>query len=138
MKDETLNTNAQAILDVVCSQHTHPTALEVYEQVKLIRPRIGLASVYRHLGHLVTQGYIKELQYGDESSRYDGRTTRHDHGICTVCGELLDLPIDVAVPQTVLQNAAQAAGLELATHEIRIYGRCAACQTKEMAVVPGK
>lgn len=131
MKEEKLNTNAQAILDVVLSLQTHPTALEVYEKVKQIRPRIGLASVYRILGHLVAQGYIKELQYGDESSRYDGRTTRHDHGVCTICGTLLDLPIDVAVPQLVLQHAAQTAGLELGTHEVRIYGRCSTCRAKE-------
>lgn len=131
MTRETLNTNAQAVLDVVRSVQTHPTALEIYEKVKQIRPRIGLASVYRILGHLVEQEYIKELAYGDGSSRYDGRTIRHDHGVCTRCGALLDLPVEVTVSQQVLQNAAQAAGLELGTHEVRIYGRCASCQASE-------
>ncbi len=129
MLKEKLNINAQAVLDVVYSVDTHPTALEVYEMVKRVRPRIGLASVYRILGHLVEQGHIKEISYGDASSRYDGRTSRHDHGVCTVCGALLDLPIDVALSQQVLQNAAQAAGIELDTHEVRIYGRCPSCQT---------
>jgi len=129
MLKEKLNTNAQAVLDVVRSVQTHPTALEVYEMVKQVRPHIGLASVYRILGHLVEQNYIKEVLYGDESSRYDGRITRHDHGICTNCGSLLDLPIEVTVSQQVLQQAAQAAGLVLDTHEVRIYGRCASCQT---------
>lgn len=132
MTKETLNTNAQAVLDVVRSIQTHPTALEIYERVKPVRPRMGLASVYRILGHLVEQGHIKELSYGDESSRYDGRTTRHDHGICTICGVLLDIPVEVELPQQVLQHAAQAAGLELDTHEVRIYGRCATCQQREM------
>ena len=131
MIKEKLNTNAQAVLDVVRSVQTHPTALEVYERVKQVRPRIGLASVYRILGHLVEQEYIKELSYGDGSSRYDGRITRHDHGVCTNCGALLDLPIEVTVSQQVLQQAAHAAGLELATHEVRLYGRCTSCQTSE-------
>ncbi len=128
MVKETLNTNAQAVLDVVRSVQTHPTALEIYERVKQVRPRMGLASIYRILGHLVEQGYIKELNQGDESSRYDGRTTRHDHGVCTICGSLLDLPVEVVLSQQALQHAAQAAGLELGTHEVRIYGRCATCQ----------
>jgi len=51
MTKETLNTNAQAVLDVVRSITTHPTALEVYQLVKLVRPRMGLASVYRILHH---------------------------------------------------------------------------------------
>jgi len=131
MLKEKLNTNAQAVLDVVHSVQTHPTALEVYEMVKQVRPHIGLASVYRILGHLVEQGRIKEILYGDGSSRYDGRIMRHDHGICTNCGALLDLPIEVTLSQQVLQQAAQAAGLELDTHEVRIYGRCAACQANK-------
>jgi len=128
MLKEKLNINAQAVLDVVRSVDTHPTAQEIYELVKQVRSRIGLASVYRILGHLVEQGHIKEISYGNESSRYDGRTSRHDHGVCTVCGSLLDLPIDVVLSQQVLQNAAQAAGIELDTHEVRIYGRCPLCQ----------
>jgi Fe2+ or Zn2+ uptake regulation protein len=131
MSKEKLNINAQAVLDVVRSVQTHPTALEVYGMVKQVRPRIGLASVYRILGHLVEQQYIKELLYGDGSSRYDGRITRHDHGICTNCGTLLDLPLEVTVSQQVLQQVAQAAGLKLDTHEVRIYGRCASCQENE-------
>ncbi len=131
MMQEKLNTNAQAVLDVVRSVQTHPTALEVYERVKQVRPRIGLASVYRILGHLAEQEYIKELSYGDGSSRYDGRTMRHDHGVCTQCGALLDLPVEVTVGHQSLQQAAQAAGLELDTHEVRIYGRCASCQANE-------
>ncbi len=131
MIKEKLNTNAQAVLDVVRSVQTHPTALEVYEKVKQVRPRIGLASVYRILGHLVEQEYIKELSYGDGSSRYDGRTSRHDHGVCTCCGALLDLPTEVTVSQQILLQAAQAAGLELATHEVRLYGRCMSCQASE-------
>ncbi len=126
-----LNTNAQAVLDVVRATQTHPTALEVYEWVKQVRPRIGLASVYRILGHLAEGGYIKELSYGDESSRYDGRTTRHDHGICTQCGALLDLPVEVPISDQVLQGVAQAAGLQFATHEVRIYGLCSSCRTNE-------
>ena len=131
MLKEKLNTNAQAVLDVVRSVQTHPTALEVYERVKQVRPRIGLASVYRILGHLVEQEYIKEISYGDGSSRYDGRTTRHDHGVCTNCGALIDLPQEVRVSHQVLQQAAQAVGLELDTHEVRIYGRCTTCQERE-------
>jgi Fur family transcriptional regulator, peroxide stress response regulator len=128
---ETLNTNAQAVLDTVRAVNTHPTALEVYEMVKQNRPRIGLASIYRILGHLVEQGYIKEMKQGDDSSRYDGRTARHDHAICSDCGALLDLPIDVMVSQSVLQQAAQAVGMELDTHEVRIYGHCSSCQARQ-------
>jgi Fur family peroxide stress response transcriptional regulator len=123
-----LNENAQAVLDAVRSTDHHPTALEVYETVKHYRPRIGLASVYRILHYLVEEEYIIELALGDDSSRYDGRTSRHDHAICRNCGMLLDLPVEVVLSQQALQNAAQVVGIELESHEVRLYGICKACQ----------
>lgn len=125
---EKLNANALAVLESVRSTENHPTALEVYEVVKHERPRIGLASVYRILHHLVEQEYIRELALGDESSRYDGRTSRHDHALCQRCGMLLDLPIEVMLSQEALQDAAQAVGIVLASHEVRLYGLCTSCQ----------
>ena len=104
---EKLNSNAQAVLDIVEAAENHPTALEIYEAVKLVRPRIGLASVYRILHHLVEQEYIKEVGRNEERCRYDGNISRHDHAVCTTCGALLDIPVAITMPQEVLQTAAQ-------------------------------
>lgn len=122
----TLHTNARAVLDVLRETDTHPTAQEIYERVRHVRPQIGLATVYRILHQLVEQGFIKEL--GDSEARYDAHTARHDHALCTQCGALLDIPMDIAIAHDALQQAAQAAGVELTSHEIRIYGRCKTCQ----------
>lgn len=128
-----LNENAQAIFDVVQSASNHPTALEVYETVKQQRPRIGLASIYRILHNLVEQGYIHELSIdGENLSRYDGNIERHDHAICSSCGRLLDLPVEIVLSQQNLQEAALAAGIKLETHEVRLYGLCALCQVIQL------
>ncbi|GCE49283.1 Fur family ferric uptake transcriptional regulator/Fur family peroxide stress response transcriptional regulator [Thermosporothrix hazakensis] len=124
---EKLNTNAQAVLEAVQAAE-HPTALDVYETVKQTRPKIGLASVYRILHHLAERGYIKELGRNDDGCRYDARTSRHDHAICTKCGALIDIPIDVTLPEEALQAAAKAAGLQLTSHEVRLYGICPNCE----------
>ena len=125
---EKLNSNAQAVLDIVGAAENHPTALEIYEAVKQVRPRIGLASVYRILHHLVELEYIKEVGRGEECSRYDGNISRHDHAVCTTCGALLDVPVEITVPEELLQTAARAAGIKLESHEVRLYGRCSSCQ----------
>lgn len=130
MEETTLNENARAVLGVLREASNHPTALEVYEQVRVLRPRIGMATVYRILHQLSELGLIRELGRDAESCRYDARTVRHDHAICTVCGALLDIPEEIALPQEALLKAAQAAGIELDTHEIRLFGRCATCQRK--------
>lgn len=125
---EVLNANAQAVLDAVRSTNNHPTALEVYEIVKQQRPRIGLASIYRILHTLVEQEYIRELALGDESSRYDSRTSRHDHALCRSCGKLLDIPVEIVFSLPALQNAARTVGIALESHEVRLYGLCESCQ----------
>ncbi len=124
---ETLNSNARAVLDVVQASREHPTAQDIYDEVKHTRPNIGLASVYRILHALTEQGMIREIERSEES-RYDGQVARHDHAVCTECGALIDLPTDIIVTQEHLQAVAQAAGIALESHEVRLYGKCAACQ----------
>jgi Fe2+ or Zn2+ uptake regulation protein len=126
---EKLNSNAQAVLEIVRSSHSHPTAQEVYETVRNVRPRIGLATVYRVLHQLTEQGYIKEIGPSEEGCRYDGHVSRHDHAVCTMCGALLD--VEVTVPAEALQAAARATGMALSSHEIRLYGLCSSCQKRD-------
>jgi Fur family peroxide stress response transcriptional regulator len=128
--EDLLNTNARAVLNVLQSSQNHPTTLDVYETVRRVRPRIGLATVYRILHQLTEQGLIKELEYGSGCSRYDACTHRHDHAICTECGALLNVPVDIQLSNEALQAAARSTGFELGSHEVRIYGRCTTCQTR--------
>ncbi|HLZ59389.1 MAG TPA: transcriptional repressor [Ktedonosporobacter sp.] len=126
MEKMRLNANVRAVLDVLQSAESHPTAQEVYESVRKVRPSIGVATVYRILNQLGEQGMVKVL--GRESEcRYDARTQRHDHAVCTECGALLDIPVEITLSNEVLARAAQAAGIRLDSHEIRIYGRCLNC-----------
>lgn len=131
MEEKTLNANARAVLDVLREMHTHPTALELYDKVRLLRPHIGVATVYRILHQLTEQSLICEIGR-DVECRYDANTSRHDHAICTACGALLDVPIEVQIAGESLRAAAQSAGLELSSHEVRMYGRCKACQNVDV------
>lgn len=130
--EDLLNANARAVLGTVRASAGHPTAQEVYDQVRLIRPGIGLATVYRILRQFTEQQLIKAWGYGNESTRYDACTLRHDHAFCTECGTLLDVPIAIELPREMLEAAAQAAGIAMNAHEVRIYGLCQACQTRRI------
>ena len=131
--DDILNANARAVLETLRASASHPTAQEVYDEVRQTRPRIGLATVYRILRQLADQGVIKVWGYGSECARYDARTHRHDHAFCTECGALLDLPVEVELSREALEKAAHATGIEMGSHEVRIYGRCQSCQARNKA-----
>lgn len=127
---EALNANARAVLEVVQASANHPTAQEIYDEVRRARPHIGLATVYRILRQLARQGMIKVWGYGSECARYDGHTYRHDHAYCVECGVLLDVSVEIELPREALEAAARAAGIEIDSHEIRIYGRCEHCRAR--------
>ncbi len=127
MEEKTLNANARAVLEILKTDHNHPTALDLYSKVRLQRPHIGLATVYRILHQLSEQGIISEIGR-DSDTRYDANTGRHDHAICTKCGALLDVPVEIVVAQEALRAAAQASGIVLTSHEVRMYGLCQQCQ----------
>jgi Fur family peroxide stress response transcriptional regulator len=128
--EDILNANARAVLEVLRANTRHPTAQEVYDEVRRARPHIGLATVYRILRQLAEQKMIKVWGYGSESARYDACTHRHDHACCTECGALLDVPVEVVLSHAELEKAARATGIEMGSHEVRIYGRCQDCQAK--------
>src|SRR5437660_6330555 len=130
MEKSTLNANARAVLEALRATGRHPTALEIHNEVRQVRPRIGLESVYRVLHQLAELGLIRETQGYENECRYDAHTRRHDHAICRECGALLDIPIDIPLPDEALKAAALSVGIELDTHEVRIYGRCGACKGK--------
>lgn len=131
--EDILNANARAVLEVLRENRRHPTAQEVYDEVRRIRPGIGLATVYRILRQLAEQGMIKVWGYGSERAHYDASTQRHDHACCTECGTMLDVSLEIHMSHAELEKAAQAVGIEMGSHEVRIYGCCQNCQKKSQA-----
>jgi Fe2+ or Zn2+ uptake regulation protein len=123
--------NDQAVLECLRVATTHPTAAELYEDVRRRYPRIGRATVYRALARLEAVGLIRTVGRDEQGQHYDARTERHDHIVCVACGHVADLatdgdPIPAASFQA-LAAAAQRLGQDVTSYEIRLYGRCAAC-----------
>ena len=76
---------AQQILDLVLCSTEHPTAEQIFLQMKQENSKIAQATVYNNLNALVADGKLIRLSQPGAPDRYDN-TTRHDHLICTRCG----------------------------------------------------
>ncbi len=69
----------------------HPTADELYEQVRKRMPKISLGTIYRNLDILFHHGYIQKLHVAEGQMRFDGNTEPHYHVHCTRCGYIEDV-----------------------------------------------
>lgn len=113
------------VLDVVQHSEAHLTAGEVFERVRQRDPKLAYGTVYRSLHLLVQHGLIQELTFADQASRYDGRTERHDHVHCTICGLLVD--VDVPMALTAKHIAEERSGFTITSHHTVFAGTCREC-----------
>lgn len=121
-----LTPQRQMILRYLKETHEHPTAEQVYKQVGQEFDGISMATVYNTLHRLKELGVIRELSYGDMSSRYDGNDSEHAHLVCESCGEVVDVPCP-PLEQTALASEA-AHGYALVSYRLEYYGICPRCQ----------
>ncbi|HCY7470630.1 TPA: peroxide-responsive transcriptional repressor PerR [Staphylococcus aureus] len=118
----------QAILRYLISSHTHPTADEIYQALSPDFPNISVATIYNNLRVFKDIGIVKELTYGDSSSRFDFNTHNHYHIICEQCGKI----VDFQYPQLneIERLAQHMTDFVVTHHRMEIYGVCKECQDK--------
>ena len=120
-----LTKQRQVILEVVCSSAEHLTATQVFGLAKEKLPTISFATVYNSLRYLKEAGHIAEIHFGNGASRFDGMTHRHDHALCTECGKLVD--IDMDVPRDLVIEAAKFSKFQPQSLEFTLRGLCPDC-----------
>ena len=62
----------EAILQCVLSHHDHPTADNIYMEVREDFPNISLGTVYRNLSLLTKLGKIQKITCDDHADHFDG------------------------------------------------------------------
>lgn len=85
----------ELIYEQLKSNPIHPTAEEVYLQLKPHHPNISLATVYRNLNKLAESSIIKKIQGLDASDRFDYNTHEHYHFICEKCRRVYDVNLEL-------------------------------------------
>ncbi len=120
-----LTPQRRAILEAIQASDQHPTAAQIYAEVKKSHPHVAFGTVYKALDLLSRTGQILQLEFGDGASRFDRRTDRHDHAICTACGRLVDL--DVTLPANLAREASRASGFHISQHTTQFFGLCPEC-----------
>jgi Fur family peroxide stress response transcriptional regulator len=120
------------VLDVVAVSQDHPTAGQVLDRVRERVEGVGAATVYRMLALLVESGQVAELRLGDgQALRYDHTVDRHDHLVCTSCGQVQDT--HVQLDAGALAELTEKTSFPVAGYDVRLHGRCARCAAQDNA-----
>ena len=124
-----LTKQREVVLQVIRDADQHLTASEVFAAAKDLLPSISFATVYNSLRFLKEAGHIAEIQFGNGASRFDRMTSRHDHAICTRCGKLVDIEMDL--PADLLKDAAKFSKFKPESIEFTLRGLCPDCTVKD-------
>lgn len=111
-----------AVLSAVRSVRSHPTAADIYHAVRKELPNISLATVYRNLSELCSDGLVNAINTDGGITRYDGFTDEHSHMICSGCGKI----VDINVPSFDI-DISSAKDCKIDGYSVVFYGKCAEC-----------
>lgn len=114
------------VMQDMAAKHYHPTAQEVYEELRKRDVNVWLATVYRNLEKFNELGLVLKLDVPGYSARFDGTATQHPHIKCVVCGHVDDLPPEALVE--VKMTCDKPAGYKVVDVRAEVLGICEACQ----------
>jgi Fur family peroxide stress response transcriptional regulator len=116
-----------AVLRILAESEGHPSVEDIFRQVKPIFPTTSLATIYKTVNLLKKIGEVVELDFGEESNRYDGnKPYPHPHLICTKCKTIMDP--DMATVEDLSKELARKTGYEILNHRLDFFGVCPRCQ----------
>lgn len=113
------------IVDVISSQTTHFTALELVKRVQQNHPSIGAATIYRNLPVLVEAGILRE-SLSDESGQaiyeVEDEGEHHDHIVCLDCNAILEFHEEKI--EALQDKVLIKLGFKQARHRHVVYAHC--------------
>lgn len=115
------------IMKYLEDSENHPTAEQIYKDIKNKIPTISKTTVYNSLKIFTEKDIIKQLNVAGNINRYEHRTEIHDHFLCLNCGEIYDIK-----PEHSLINGKQSMieGNKISDYECLYKGICRECIDK--------
>ena len=116
-----------AVLKILAESKGHPSVEDIFKQVKPNFPTTSLATIYKTVNLLKEIGEVVELDFSEESNRYDGnKPYPHPRLICTKCKRIMDP--DMASVEDLSKELARKTGYEILNHRLDFFGVCPRCQ----------
>lgn len=103
------------------------SAQDIHAELRRRGHRVGLATVYRHLGALAERGEVDVLQTpgGETVYRQCAAHAHHHHLICRACGKTVEF--EGKEIERSADRVARRAGFREVSHTVEIFGVCRDC-----------
>jgi Fe2+ or Zn2+ uptake regulation protein len=118
------------ILQILEATPGHPTAVEIYLQVKQHLPNVHLSTIYRTLRWLQEEGLVNPRVFAEPTrqERFDANhPSEHSHFFCQSCGEVVEF-VEPALKDQITSNFEAHTGAQVKQASLVLYGTCAKCQ----------
>jgi Fur family peroxide stress response transcriptional regulator len=124
-----LTTQRRVVFEAICAREDHPTADQIYDEIRSRLPEISRTTVYRILDTLVQTGMITKICHPGSAARFDPKIHQHHHLVCMLCERIIDIesPRMDRVPWPNVLDL----GFEINDYHIHFRGTCAECRREQ-------
>jgi len=124
----------QVIFRLLQGNGAHPTVESLYDAARSDMPTMSRKTVYQTVHDLEAMGEVTLLDLGTGSVRVDPNVDdAHHHMICTRCGAVRDVFVDVADVRLPADG-----GFAVESVEVNFRGLCDECRDREAHAEPAQ
>jgi Fur family transcriptional regulator, ferric uptake regulator len=119
----------RAIVQALGEQDCCLTAQEILDRLRAAERKVGIASVYRVLELLVSEGYVQKIELGSGTCRYEPIQPgggHHHHLVCDSCGKVE--PFEDKSLERALGRVEEHSGYDVSLHDVVLHGACGDCR----------
>ncbi|HLC19233.1 MAG TPA: transcriptional repressor [Thermodesulfobacteriota bacterium] len=118
-----------AILHYLEGNTDHPTAEDIYQEIRKKNPTVSFATVYNTVQALRDRGELLEITIDPERKHFDPNPQPHHHIMCTNCGKIDDIFIDYSSALKVPENISDE--FQVLGNHVDFYGVCKGCRARK-------
>ena len=119
----------RAVIELLGGQDCCLTAQEIFDRLRGSDRRVGIASVYRVLDLLTSEGLVQRIELGSGIARYEpvhSGGEHHHHLVCDSCGKVEAFE-DRGLEQAIHRLETRS-GYAVAAHDVVLHGACSDCR----------
>jgi Fur family transcriptional regulator, ferric uptake regulator len=119
----------RVVIELLAEQDCCLTAQEIFDRLRASRRRVGIASIYRVLELLSSEGLVQRIELGAGISRFEpihSGGDHHHHLVCDACGKVE--AFEDPQLESAIHRLEESSGYAVAGHDVVLHGACGECR----------